>query len=175
MRTLSLAALFLASAALGLGARVPRAGHSVHEKRDVIPAAWSRSRKLEAERVLPMRFGLKQSNIDKLEEMLMDIAHPDSPNYGNHWSANKIAQTFAPSRESIETIKQWLIANGIEESRLRLSPSKGWIDFDATTQEMEDLLDAEYHVYTHEETGKEHICTPSSLICVCPVANFIFL
>lgn len=156
MLSIGLALLFLLGSSEG--ARIPRAGHVVHEKRDVIPALWSRARRLESDTVLPMRFGLRQSNVDRLEEFLMDIAHPDSPNYGAHWTEAKVAETFAPSRESIETVKIWLEENGVETGRMRLSPSKGWIDLNATAGEIEALLDAEYHVYKHEESGKEHIC-----------------
>ena len=133
-----------------------RAGYVVHEKRDTIPAAWSRVRRLESDTVLRMRFGLKQNNLDKLEEMLMDISHPDSPNYGQHWSVDKIADTFRPSYDTINAVKIWLEESGMDKDRMRLSPSRGWIDINATAAEIEELLDTEYHVYTHETTGQEH-------------------
>lgn len=150
-------------------ARIPRAGHVVHEKRDFFPAPWSRTKRLAKDHILPMRFGLKQNNIDRLEEMLMDVSHPDSPNYGKHWSAAMVAETFAPARETIEAVKNWLEEFGIHASRMRLSPSKGWIDFNATVEEVEELLDTEYHVFTHEETGKEHICKITLRILERPV------
>ncbi len=130
----------------------------MHEKRDIIPAAWTRSRRLESDAVLPMRFGLQQQNVHRLEEMLMDVSHPESVNYGKHWTPAQLAESFAPKRESIETVKTWLEASGIDASRMRLSPSRGWIDLNATVDEIEALLDAEYHVFKHD-TGKEHVCT----------------
>ena len=41
--------------------------------------------------------------------------------------------------------------------RLRLLANKGWIDVDATTAEVEDLLNAEYHVYAHPSTASEQM------------------
>ena len=152
------ALVLLALLGLVSAARIPRTGHVVHERRDVTPSFWSRAHRIQPDIVLPMRIGLKQNNVDKLEDMLMDVSHPDSPNYGNHWSPAKVAATFAPSRETIETVKNWLQESGIDASRMRLSRSKGWIEFNATASEIEGLLDAEYHVYTHDETGREHIC-----------------
>ena len=86
----------------------------------------------------------------------MDVSHPESPNYGKHWSADKIAETFAPAKTSIDAVRSWLHSAGFAAERVRLSASKGWIEVNATVNEVERLLDADYHVYSHE-TGTEHI------------------
>jgi tripeptidyl-peptidase I len=99
---------------------------------------------------------LKQSNIDQIEEFLMDVSHPDSLNYGKHWPAAKIADTFAPSKTTIETVRSWLHSAGFSPERLKLSATRGWIELNATVSEVERLLDAEYHVYDHV-AGGEHI------------------
>jgi len=138
-------------------AHIPRSGYVVHEKRDAAPEPWTRTRRLAPDVMLPMRFGLQQQNIHRLEELLLEVSHPDSANYGKHWSPAQLAETFAPSRESIEAVKVWLENSGVETKRMRLSPSKGWIDLNATAEEVEALLDAEYHVYKHEDTGHEHV------------------
>lgn len=46
--------------------------------------------------MLPMRIALTQSNLDKGEEWLMDVSHPTSEKYGKHWTAEDIANAFAP-------------------------------------------------------------------------------
>ncbi|RPD56645.1 subtilisin-like protein [Lentinus tigrinus ALCF2SS1-7] len=129
----------------------------LHEKRAAEPLDWVRSRRLEPTAVLPMRLGLTQSNMDKLEDMLMSVSHPLSPSYGKHFSPQDIVDTFAPSDETVARVTEWLVQSGIGKERLRMSPSKGWIAFNATVEEVEDLIDAEYHVYTHEESGAEQI------------------
>lgn len=137
---------------------VPQADYVVHEKRDAIPSKWSYVRRLESDAILPMRFGLRQRNIEQLEDMLMEVSHPDSPNYSNHWSADKVAETFAPSRETIDAVKSWLKASGIAIDRIQLSSSRGWLHLNATAAEAESLLDAKYDVFAHEGTGAEHVC-----------------
>jgi len=107
-----------------------------------------------------MRFGLVQSNMDKLEDFLMTVSHPDSPEYGQHWSMSKVAETFAPSRDTIGAVTDWLVDEGIALSRLRLSPNRAWIEVNVTGAEAEELLDAEYHVFTHS-SGKEHVACHS--------------
>lgn len=149
-------AFALAFAKLATSAPSPRSSHVLHEKRAMEPTNWAISRKLEADRVLPMRFGLTQSNLHKLEEMLMSVSHPESTNYGQHFSAHDITNTFAPAAETIAAVMEWLVESGISDDRLRLSHNKGWIEVNATVSEVEELIDAEYHVYTHP-SGVEQI------------------
>lgn len=103
-----------------------------------------------------MRFGLAQQNMHRLEELLMEVSHPESPKYGQHYSAAEIVDTFAPRKETIEAVTQWLSEAGISRDRLRLSASKGWIQLNATAAEVEELLQTEYHVFTHP-SGDEQI------------------
>jgi len=154
----------LAICTLVAGAPSRRVGHVVHEKRTVEPVAWTRTRRLEAHKILPLRIGLTQQNIHELEELLMSVAHPDSPTFGQHWSPEQVMDHFAPSEVTVSTVKSWLIASGFHPARIRVSHNKGWIDVNATTSQVESLLDAEYYVYTHT-SGQEQIspcCTAPS-------------
>ncbi|KAF8879106.1 subtilisin-like protein [Gymnopilus junonius] len=135
-----------------------RSTHVVHEKRAADPEfhGWVQDRRLESGKILPMRFGLSQQNMHRLEEMLMEVAHPESPQYGQHYTAAEIIDLFAPSKETIESVTHWLTESGISRERLRLSANKGWIHLNATAAEVEDLLKAEYYVYTYP-SGDEQI------------------
>jgi tripeptidyl-peptidase I len=64
----------------------------------------------------------------------------------------EIIDTFAPtsSQETmISVVTNWLVDSGFSRDRLRLSANKGWIHLNASTSEVENLLNAEYHVYVH--------------------------
>ncbi|OAX31677.1 hypothetical protein K503DRAFT_60000, partial [Rhizopogon vinicolor AM-OR11-026] len=100
----------------------------LHEKRTHIPVGWTRTQKHEPSASIPLRFALSQSNIQDIETLLYDVSRPDSPNYGKHWSPGQIAAKFAPSTESIETVRTWLIESGVEPHRVKLSPTKGWLE-----------------------------------------------
>lgn len=128
----------------------------LHEKRSSIPAGWTRVRKHDPSASIPLRFALTQSNIQDIEALLYDVSHPDSPNYGRHWSPGQIAAKFAPSTESIETVHAWLIESGVEPHRVKLSPTKGWLEVNSTVEEAEGLMNANYHIYDHE-TGTKHV------------------
>lgn len=47
--------------------------HVLHEKRDFEPKEWVKGKKLNADSMMPMRFGLTQRNLDKGYDMLMDV------------------------------------------------------------------------------------------------------
>lgn len=70
--------------------------HVVHEKRHSHPAGWTRHGQLNTGAILPMRIALTQSNLDRGHQWLMDVSRPDSEMYGQHWSADDVAQAFAP-------------------------------------------------------------------------------
>lgn len=40
---------------------------------------------------------------------------------------------------------------------MKLSSGRNWLRFDATVEELEELLQTEYHVYEHTETGTAHL------------------
>lgn len=69
----------------------PAPTHVVHEKRETQLEKWSRrDLKLSRQAVIPMSIGLTQRNLDKGYEFLMDVSHPESSNYGKHWTAEKV-------------------------------------------------------------------------------------
>lgn len=79
--------LLAATAALaGLVAAIPpQSAHGhfvVHERRAAQPEGWTRQDRASKDTVLPVRIGLKQNNLHRLDEYIDDIANPDSPNFG---------------------------------------------------------------------------------------------
>lgn len=139
-----------------LGALVASSLAVVHEKRDVLPPGWNYHEKLQSSEVLPMRIALTQSNLDQADEFLLDVSHPESPNFGKHWTHEDIANKFAPSSVTVDTVKSWLVSSGIAPERISKTQSLGWLKFDATVAEAENLLETEYHLYKHD-IGKPHV------------------
>jgi tripeptidyl-peptidase-1 len=150
--------------------------HVVHERRAAEPLDWTQDRRLDADRILPMRFGLAQQNMHRLEELLLEVSHPESPKYGQHYTPSQVVDMFSPSADTIAAVTGWLTEFGFSSERLRLAPNKAWIHLNATTAEVEELLQTEYHVFTHpsgdEQLGKYLIHT-----CVINVVfiAFVFL
>ena len=101
MRFSSLLAAAAAAATCVSGSPVGPS-HAVHEKRDIIPHGWQKhDEALRKDFVMPMKIGLSQSNLDKAYDYLMDVSHPEAPNFGKHWTAKQVKETFAPRFVSI--------------------------------------------------------------------------
>lgn len=47
--------------------------HVLHEKRDSLPERWTKRDRVPRDKLLPMRIGLAQSNLDKAYEHLLDV------------------------------------------------------------------------------------------------------
>ena len=81
----------------------------------------------------------------------------DSPKYGQHFTAEEVIDIFAPSPSTVESVRDWLVESGIDAETVSQSTNKQWLQFDATTAEVESLLKTEYHLYEHTTTGKTNI------------------
>ena len=124
-------------------------------------SGWVQHKRLSSERILPMRFGLVQQNVHRLDELLFEVSHPESSKYGQHYTAAQVVERFSPSDESIAAVIEWLVNSGISRGRIRLAGNKGWIHVNATVAEAENILKTEYHVYLHA-SGAEQFGTELS-------------
>jgi tripeptidyl-peptidase I len=78
----------LAACASAAPAPVP---HVVHEKRSTQIGKWARRDiKVNRDAIIPISIGLTQRNLDNGYDLLMEVSHPESPNYGKHWSMDKV-------------------------------------------------------------------------------------
>jgi tripeptidyl-peptidase-1 len=130
--------------------------HVVHERRSEPPPKWSKHTRLHPAAIIPVRIGLSQQNLHRAEEFINQVAHPASADYGKHWSKEKVAETFAPTPETVYAVKEWLSSSGIDLSRIKMSKSRNWMAFNTTVSEAEKLLQTKYHMYKHE-MGHNHI------------------
>ena len=169
--------LFLASLfALTLGkptARVMR----LHESRDGVPDGFSLRSAALPDQTLKLRLALKQSNFDALERKLYDVSTPSSANYGKHLSKAEVRfslsvvlrystdaghtlqvqQLVAPSQESVNAVNAWLTENDIAATSI--SSAGDWLAFEVPVSKANELFDADFSIYTHDNTGMEAVRT----------------
>jgi tripeptidyl-peptidase-1 len=147
--------IFFAAALSGVHCIVNSGSYVVHERRQSPrPSKWIKRAKIQPHAILPIRIGLTQTSLEKAHEYLMDVSDPFSPRYGKHWTEEDIIEKFKPSEECVEAVILWLTSSGISRNRISQSNNKGWLAFDATTKESEDLFHAEFHEYEHEASGE---------------------
>ena len=80
-----------------------------------LPSLWSSNGAADKGAIIKAQIGLKQGNIQGLQDKLLDIANPESPNYGKWLSQDEIAAYTAPPAGHVDQVKSWLAANGIHE------------------------------------------------------------
>ena len=129
----------------------------LHERRERLPLNWRRTAEIHGSSLLPLRIALTQRNLDKADEFLMAVSHPESPNFGNHWTAKQVAEAFAPTDETVTSVLDWLAETGISPDRVRQSQGLNWLHAEVTVEEAENLLRTKYHRYTHTRTGQAHV------------------
>ncbi|PWY96667.1 aorsin [Aspergillus sclerotioniger CBS 115572] len=149
----TLCSLSLAVSSLAL----PTSDHVVHERRTTTPARWQKTRRVTGHEHVLVRIGLTQSNLDNAYEYLMNVSDSVSPNYGKFWTAEEVANTFAPSDETVKAVRSWLVGAGVDESRLAQTKNQGWIVFGASAKEAEALLHTKYYHYTDKISGTKAI------------------
>ena len=76
---------------------LPTGGHSVvHEKRKV-GSAWNANENVKIDRqiLLPVRIGLKQTNLDRGDELLKQVSDPESESYGRHFTLEEVTTLWS--------------------------------------------------------------------------------
>lgn len=127
----------------------------LHEKRELSGPAHhlTRGERIARDAVLPVKIALRQSNLDDGYDYLMGVSDPHSPDYGKHWTAEEIHDKFAPSDETIEAVKAWLISFGIGDNDIKESTSRGWLGVDIPAADAERMFETEYYEH-YQSDGK---------------------
>ncbi|KAH9913300.1 peptidase S8/S53 domain-containing protein [Fomitopsis serialis] len=146
---LLVAAAFTA-AALGTPAR---RSLQVHEKRDTIPSGYSLTGSASADTVLDLRLALVQNDTTGLINALYDVSTPSSAKYGKYLSKEEVEVYTAAKPESVSAVNEWLSENGLNASSI--SPGEQWMAIQLPVSQANDLLGANFSVFTHEDTGTD--------------------
>ncbi|KAI1796878.1 subtilisin-like protein [Ganoderma leucocontextum] len=123
-----------------------------------VPAGWTLHRRAAPNTDVLVRISLVQSNLQNLDAYLLDVADPQSPNYGRHWTPAQVLDTFSPRQESVEVVTSWLSNElGLDSHSVGLSPGRDVINLNTTAAEAERIFDTEYNVYRWNDDGSERI------------------
>ncbi|RFU34730.1 hypothetical protein B7463_g1647, partial [Scytalidium lignicola] len=120
----------------------PQFSYVVHEKRDSLPHSWKFESPANPSTILLTKIGLVQPNLAKGHDHLLAVSDPQSPTYGQHWTATKVAEFFQPSAEIINAVQAWILF------------------FDVTVEKLQNLLQTKYSVYQHQ-SGQVYISSES--------------
>jgi tripeptidyl-peptidase-1 len=51
----------------------------------------------------------------------------DSPKYGQYYTAEEVAEIFAPSQATVDSVREWLVSTGIPAEKISQSVNKQWM------------------------------------------------
>ncbi|KAI0810809.1 family S53 protease [Irpex lacteus] len=148
------------SALFSLALAKPHARNlKVHEFLEQAPSGFVKTGAADADTQIKLRIALVQNNPNGLIDALYAVSSPDSATYGEHLSKEEVEKFVAPAQESVDAVNAWLKEVGV--SATAISPAGDWLSVSIPVSKANELLDADFSVYKHTDTGKEAIRTLS--------------
>lgn len=120
-----------------------------------IPTGWEFKSAAPADMKINMHIALKEQNMDKLQQRLMETSDPSHRDYGKHMSKDEIESMTAPSQASVESVKQWLASHGVQSGEV----ANGFLPITVTTSQAEKMLGTKYGVYYNADRKRYTVRT----------------
>ena len=127
----------------------PGALACVHAKLAVVPHAWAEA-KFRADSVTAIFTIALHREFEGLEQHLLDLSTPGSPNYGNWLDRDEVEALYPPYANASSKVVKWLRENGISNYKV----DGAFIDFSAHVDTVNDLLGASYQHYRNSGVTK---------------------
>ncbi|KAE9388881.1 family S53 protease-like protein, partial [Gymnopus androsaceus JB14] len=144
------------------------AGMVVHESRTSVPAGFVSQGVAPANDILTLRVALTSNNIAGLEEKLMSISAPGSPEFRQWLSMEEKVKSFVqPSSETVSAFSSFASANGLEPTVI--SPNGDWVSITLPVSQANQLFATQFEVFTHPDisdtiTRTLSVSLPSELV-----------
>ncbi|KLO16441.1 family S53 protease [Schizopora paradoxa] len=129
----------------------------LHEQRDGVPDGFVNSGAAPADQVLNLRFGLVQGDMATLEQKLFAVSTPGSPEFGQHLTKEEVEEFVRPAAETTSIVNEFLAANGLTATTI--SPAGDMLSVSMPVSQASSLFDADFSVFTHQETGQQSVRT----------------
>ncbi|KAF7375848.1 Peptidase S53 domain-containing protein [Mycena sanguinolenta] len=153
-----LGATFLATFVLLAAANpMDRRAMAVHETRAEAANGFVNSGVASGTTELTLRIAMAQNNIAGLEIALYAVSDPASAQYGQHLTAEEVAEYVKPTDAALSAVNAWLTENEI--SSTSVTPAGDIIQIVIPVSKANDLLSTEFSVFAHVESGKTSIRT----------------
>ncbi|KAI0080805.1 tripeptidyl peptidase A [Panus rudis PR-1116 ss-1] len=136
---------------------------TAHKLKESIPPPrkWVKTAPAPKDLTIELRIALPQPNFAELERHLYEVSDPFHERYGEHLSKEEVDGLIAPHSDSIHTVNEWLAHHGLTEDALVRTPAKDWVRVTVPISLAEEMLNTEYHIYTHVEDGDTIVRTTS--------------
>lgn len=112
------------------------------------PLGWEHRHRAQGSDLIELTVAIKQQNVDKLEQLLLEVSHPSNPKYGQYSTLQEVNALLAPTQEHVKSVTDWLSSLG-ENVHLHS-------DFATVTtnvSQLEGFFGTEYHEFHHAASG----------------------
>lgn len=124
---------------------------------DIIPAGWIMEDAPDVNDPIELTIALSQSNVDRIDDVLMSVSDPTSPEYGKHWDFKKIHDFLAPSEDAVRGVYSSLESNDIsEESIKKITPNGDFIKVSTTIGVANQLLNTKYRKWYNLDSDSKY-------------------
>ncbi|KAJ7836268.1 family S53 protease [Mycena olivaceomarginata] len=130
---------------------------AVHESRAEPARGFVKSSAAPAAKELTLRIALKPTDIAGLEAALYQVSDPASDLYGQHLTPEEVATFVKPTDDSLAAVSEWLAENNIAAKPV--TPAGDMLEISIPVSQANELLSAEFSVFTHVDTGSTSIRT----------------
>uniref|UniRef100_A0A6Q2YSX8 Tripeptidyl-peptidase 1 n=1 Tax=Esox lucius TaxID=8010 RepID=A0A6Q2YSX8_ESOLU len=99
---------------------------------------------------IELTFALRQQNLDRLEDLLLLVSDPSSPQYGKYLTLEEVTALVRPSQLTQKVVRQWLQSNGVSNCQTVLT--QDFLQCSMTAQVAEAVLPgSEFHRYVSDD------------------------
>ncbi|KAJ3493583.1 hypothetical protein NLG97_g4642 [Lecanicillium saksenae] len=144
-------AFFLPILVATLAAASPMSQFITKQALASVPEGWALQGAAPADQQLNLHIRVKEENLDQLQKRLLEISDPDHKDYGKHMTKDEVDALTAPTKDTVDSVTKWLASHGIQAGEL----SSGMLSVSVSVNQAKQMLDADYGVYTHADTGRE--------------------
>ncbi|KAF2726224.1 subtilisin-like protein [Polychaeton citri CBS 116435] len=133
---------------LGAAAAIATSSLNLMEQLTDVPRDWHRvGRPLPSTRI-NLRIAMTSPNEALFEQTLYDISSPENPRYGQHLKREELKAMLRPHAEATQAVLTWLKTVGISSDVI--IDDGDWINFIATVEQAEELLDTRFGVFRNK-------------------------
>jgi len=122
--------------------------------RSGVPRQWKKLERRDDLANVEISFSivLRQCNVDKLEEILLDVSNPKSDNYAKYMKLDEVVQLTRCSGD-VEKVKEFLASNGVAAYDITAAGFR----VTAPVYIVEELLHTKFFEFQHKESNKVYI------------------
>ncbi|THH00166.1 hypothetical protein EW145_g7124 [Phellinidium pouzarii] len=131
----------------------------LHEQRESIPKGFVKIGSASEEQVLNLRLSLVSSDAPGLENALYAVSTPDSARYGQHLTKEEVEEFVKPSQDSATKVNAFLASHNIQAKSI--SPAGDWLAFSVPVSKANEMFNADFSVFKHQESGTQYVRTLS--------------